>query len=238
VTASLRRTVIVTVAALGAAFLLVWAAASAPVVVTEEQQPPAAVPLDTPDESSKPEPLEESEKPQQDAASERETAVTASWAEDLVTLALVVAAVGLLGLVVRDLLLRVGRALPKEQLVLELEPRPDVEAGREALARDHSRYAEALAGSGVRDGIVACWVLMEEAAAGAGVRRRPSETATELVVRFLHALDVDPRPVAQLAGLYHEARFSSHAMGAGARNLAQEALDAIHRDLEHSRILP
>ena len=112
-------------------------------------------------------------------------------------------------------------SLPEKQLVLDLEPRPDVEAGRAAIARDRDRPAQALAGSDVRDGIVACWVLMEEAAAEAGVARRPSETATELVVRFLHALDVDPRPVAELARLYHEARFSSHPMGAGARSRAQ-----------------
>ena len=58
---------------------------------------------------------------------------------------------------------------------------------------------------------------MEEAAADAGVARRPAETATELVVRFLHALDLDPRPVAELARLYHEARFSSHPMGAASQ---------------------
>jgi hypothetical protein len=171
------------------------------------------------------------------SSSARGTHGTSSWAEDLVILALVVATLGALGLVVRQLLMRVARSLPEKQLVLELEPRTDVGAARDAIARDRDRYAEALAGSDVREGIVACWVLMEEAAAEAGVARRPAETATELVVRFLHTLDVDPRPVAELVRLYHEARFSSHPMGSGARSRAQQALGAIHREIEQARVL-
>ncbi len=76
--------------------------------------------------------------------------------------------------------------------------------------------------------------MLEEAAAEAGVVRRPAETATEFVVRFLHTLDVDPRPVAQLEDLYHEARFSTHPLGSDARTRAEAALEAIHRDLVSS----
>jgi hypothetical protein len=235
VTASLRRTVIVSVAALGVAFLLVWAASSSPVVVGEQQQPRAAVPQDAPDQTPVPDSQKESG---DDESSDRGLVGTSSWAEDLVVLALVMATLGLFGLAVRQLLAHVARSLPGKQLVLDLAPRPDVVVGREAIARDRDRFAAALAGSDVRDGIVGCWVLMEEAAAESGVARRPSETATELVVRFLHALDVDPRPVAELARLYHEARFSSHTMGAGARARAQEALASIHRELGRARVTP
>ena len=74
-------------------------------------------------------------------------------------------------------------------------------------------------------------MIFEGAAAEARVARRPAETATEFVVRFLHSLDVDPRPVGELAHLFHEARFSSHPMAAGARARATRALAGIHRDL-------
>ncbi len=50
-------------------------------------------------------------------------------------------------------------------------------------------------------------------------------------MRFLHALDLDPRPVAALAGLYHEARFSTHTLTEDARERAIAALEAIHDDL-------
>ena len=120
-------------------------------------------------------------------------------------------------MLVRLIVLRLARELPDKQLVLDLDPLPLAEAGREALRRDRELYDAALAESDVRNGIVACWVLLEETAANVGIPRLPAETATELVVRFLHTLDVDPRPVARLAALYHEARFSTHELPADAR---------------------
>ena len=51
------------------------------------------------------------------------------------------------------------------------------------------------------------------------------------MVRFLHSLDVDPRPVGQLAQLFLEARFSTHPMADDARPRAEQALAAIHQDL-------
>ncbi len=234
-TASLRRTVIVSVAALGVAFVLVWAASSGPVVVAAEHHSPSVTSQDEADRTPESDSQDGSD---EEASSSDHITGASSWAQDLVAFALVLATLGVLGLALRQLLVRLGRTLPDKQLVLELEPRPDVEAGRDALARNRDRYATALAGTDVRDGIVACWVLMEDAAAEAGVARRPSETATELVVRFLHALDVDPRPVAELADLYHEARFSSHPMGAGGRSRAQQALASIHRELEQAGVGP
>ncbi len=133
---------------------------------------------------------------------------------------------------VRLVVQRLSRELPDKQLVLDLDPLPVVEAGREAMRRDRERYDDALAGSDVRNGIVACWVLLEETAAKVGIPRRPAETATELVVRFLHTLDVDPRPVATLAKLYHEARFSTHELPVDARTRAEQALADIHADLD------
>ena len=150
---------------------------------------------------------------------------------DLLAFALLAAVLWVTATGARMVVLRLTRELPEEQLVLDLDPLPDVEAAREALRRDRQRYDEALARPDVRNGIVACWVLLEETADMVALPRRPAETATEFVVRFLHALDVDPRPVAALAGLYHEARFSTHPMSADARTRAERALADIRAGL-------
>ena len=138
-----------------------------------------------------------------------------------------------IGMLLRAVIDIVGPRLRDKQLVVDLEPLPDVAAGRAVLTRDRDRHREALASTDIRNGIVACWVLLEQGAAEAGVVRRPAETATEFVVRFLRTLDLDPRPVAALAGLYHEARFSTHTLSEDARERATAALQAIHDELAH-----
>ena len=145
-----------------------------------------------------------------------------------------IAALWLLALLVGAAMRLVGASLPEKQLVVDLEPLPDVEAGREAVHRQRERLWGALSASDVRNGVVACWVVLEEAAAEAGVARRPAETPTEFVVRFLHTLDVDPRPVAALAELYREARFSSHPMREDARRRAGDALNAMLDELDRA----
>ena len=157
-----------------------------------------------------------------------------AWLRDLLVFALLVIGVALASVVLRLLALRLTRKFADTQLVLDLDPLPDVEAGREALRRDRGRHDAALAGSDVRNGIVACWVLLEETASEVGVPRQPAETSTEFVIRFLHALDVDPRPVALLAALYQEARFSTHPLPIDAASRAEQALAGIHTDLARS----
>ena len=84
---------------------------------------------------------------------------------------------------------------------------------------------------GPRDGIVACWVRLEEIVAAAGLAPRRSETSAELVTRLLMALDLDPRAIGRLAALYREARFSEHHLGEDRRAEARSALRALHEDL-------
>lgn len=232
-TASRRRTVIVSVAALVVAVTLVLAASTGPSDLVGEGPP----------ETSGVEPVEDQESgPGQDPAeraSEEQPAPTdatdlGEWLHEVLTFALMAAGLLVLVGLLRGLALWLARRLPDEQLVVHLEPPPDLEAGREALRGDQERHEAALAQPDVRNGIVACWVLLEEAAAASGVPRAPAETATEFVVRFLHALDVDPRPVAALAHLFHEARFSTHDLGPDARARAEAALWAVHADLDRS----
>ena len=56
------------------------------------------------------------------------------------------------------------------------------------------------------------------------------------MVRFLHLLDIDPRPVAELERLFHEARFSTHPLAPDARARAQGALADIHRELAQTGV--
>ncbi len=225
------RTVVVTMTALVVAVILVLAAVSGPSGVVEDLRTDATTSGSAPDEP------EAQDQPPADRATDRTpqrdfaTGLT-GWLHELLAVLAVVVGLWLSAGVVRLLALGLGRRLPEAQLVLELDPLTDTEVAREALRRDRTLHDVALAGSDVRNGIVACWVLLEEAAAEHGIARRPAETATELVVRFLHALDVDPRPVAELAELFLEARFSSHPLPDGTRSRARAALAAIHAELD------
>ena len=58
-----------------------------------------------------------------------------------------------------------------------------------------------------------------------------AETSAEYVVRVLRALDLEPRPIAILAQLFREARFSEHPLGEDARSRARSALEALHGEL-------
>lgn len=82
-----------------------------------------------------------------------------------------------------------------------------------------------------RNAIVACWVDLEDAAAAAGLPRRPHETAAEYTVRVLHTWDVAPDAMGALAELYREARYSRHPLTEEHRAAAVERLNAIHDDL-------
>lgn len=158
------------------------------------------------------------------------------WAADLFTFLLVLGTLWIASLALRRLVARLAPEEADNQPDLDVEQTADLEGARAALARDRERHQEALAEADIRNGVVACWVMLEEAAAGAGFPRRPSETPTEFVVHVLHSLDVDPRPVAGLAGLYHEARFSSHRLSADSRARAEAALTGIHAGLSEAAV--
>ena len=58
------------------------------------------------------------------------------------------------------------------------------------------------------DAIISAWLTLETAAAGAGVRRRPSQTPTEFAVTVLERTAADSAATQRLLGLYRRARFS------------------------------
>jgi hypothetical protein len=108
---------------------------------------------------------------------------------------------------------------------------PEAGALPAAITEGADEQLAAVLGGTPRDGIIRCWLRLEEAVARAGVVRAPSETSAELTVRVLRTLDVDPRAVASLARLYREARFSRHPLGEDSRVAARAALTRLHRDL-------
>jgi hypothetical protein len=233
VNASERRTVvtaIVSVAALAVAAVLVWAATTGPDGVVGElpRSESGSIQLEDDQPSSSRESADEQEAP--DPADPVDVP-DVHWLADVFTFLLLLGALWIAVLALRKLVDRLVREDPDDPPDLDLEVSSDLQAARETLAGDRDRHEEALAAADIRNGVVACWVLLEEAAAAAGFPRRPSQTPTEFVVHVLHALDVDPRPVAELAALYHEARFSSHRMSTGSRARAEAALAGIHAGL-------
>jgi len=151
-----------------------------------------------------------------------------SWLGQLIGYAAVVAACYGTFLLLRSLWRNRWRP-PEKRLDVGFEVLPD-QAVLDSLHDDAEAQLAALDEGGPRDSIVACWLRLEEIVAESGVSARRSETSTELVTRVLHELDLDPRPVAALASLYREARFSEHPMGEASRQEARSALHRLHED--------
>ncbi|MFI5709859.1 DUF4129 domain-containing protein [Kribbella sp. NPDC051620] len=81
------------------------------------------------------------------------------------------------------------------------------------------------------DGVIACWVALERAAESAGVGRLASETPAEFTVRVLGVGGVSEPELLRLAGLYREARYSTHGSTEEARTEARAALVRLRDEL-------
>jgi hypothetical protein len=111
-------------------------------------------------------------------------------------------------------------------------------AARAPDAVDSARLAAAveaglreLADGGPGEGVVACWVLLERAAADAGTHRAQPDTPSELAGRLIDRHDVSPAPLLRLAELYREARYSQHVLPESARAEARAALEQVAAEL-------
>lgn len=225
--------VVATVAVALMLLMLVWAAGSGVgVLATGGPRAQTAVPTATASASQEPGRVRHERarrEPQQ------QHPVDLSWLGETIEVVLLLA----LGL----LLLRWGRWVRERLAEESAEPRlaagfdllPDAADLADRIAADREEHRARLAEGTPRNGIVQCWVLFQEAATGHGLPPLPTETSTEYLTRLLHLLDVDPRPAARLAGLYHEARFSTHPLTEEHRVAAREALDALHADLASLR---
>lgn len=102
------------------------------------------------------------------------------------------------------------------------------------VAADAAAQRTLLAIGSPRNAIVACWLRLETLTAEAGFERDPADTSEEFTSRILNQFAIDSSSVDRLAGLYREARFSSHHMGEAERAAAIETLDALHGGLRRS----
>jgi hypothetical protein len=114
---------------------------------------------------------------------------------------------------------------------LDFDVLPELDTLPAAISDDAAVQLADLEQGSPGDGIVRCWLRLEEVIAVAGLPRDPAETSTEFTVRVLHHLDLDPRAIGRLAALYREARFSGHLMGEASRAAARSSLRQLHREL-------
>ncbi|GAB3963218.1 DUF4129 domain-containing protein [Plantactinospora veratri] len=83
-----------------------------------------------------------------------------------------------------------------------------------------------------RRAVIACWVRLEQAAAAAGVERRPGDTPTDLVTRLLGAgRPVSADVLAAFADVYREARYATHTVDERMRAQALAALRRLRTEL-------
>lgn len=101
------------------------------------------------------------------------------------------------------------------------ELRDAIESGRRALRSFDDAQAA----------IIACYVAMEASLAGAGTAREAAETPDELLARAAKSGLLHGPAAGRLTELFYEARYSSHALPAAARDEAVQALDAIAAEL-------
>lgn len=180
-------------------------------------------------------------------SADRDTVVTApepdaislpGWLGDVLDAVAVVLVVVMIGALVLALL-QVRPSPPLERVrrrwhlfrddpepLPQISPRPidvDVEAARAALSHGPPRNA-----------IVGCWMQLEDDATAAGLPRMAAETSSEYVERVVASSSVDPAPIAELASLYREARFSRHELDDRLRDRAVAALDGVEAALATS----
>ncbi|HTR90276.1 MAG TPA: DUF4129 domain-containing protein [Trebonia sp.] len=115
---------------------------------------------------------------------------------------------------------------PAAPLVIEdvgtQELREAVAEGRAALGLvDDARAA-----------IIACYLAMERSLAERGTARTVADTPDELLGRAVAAGTVRGGAAGRLTALFYEARFSTHPLGTGQRDVASAALDELAAELD------
>jgi hypothetical protein len=78
-----------------------------------------------------------------------------------------------------------------------------------------------------RAAIIACYVAMESSLARAGAARGVAETPDELLTRAVVSGLASVGAASRLTALFYEARFSTHPLGRGERDEAEQALSEI-----------
>ncbi|MGD8150349.1 DUF4129 domain-containing protein [Ornithinimicrobium sp. Y1694] len=215
--------VIAIVAALAALSILIWSSSSGEPLVSSPQgtwgEPRATeprLPLEPLDIEGVPEQIGPEEEPEEQDI---------PWLTDLAIALFVMAVVVFLLLVARW----AGRQRVEEKKRLAAAEEKELVALLDATGED-VRY-HALSEGDPRNGVVACWVALEETVHRSGLEQDRSETSAELTTRVLRRWEVDQDAIDALSASYREARFSRHPITEEERLAAVEALDRIHTDL-------
>jgi len=218
-----RSTLVAAVLAVAAVVLLAVVAAGGPVpLATEGAREPTEEGLSTR--------VVDAERSRPAGRPGASPASSATGGSDLVSV--VVQAVLILGFAVLATL--VVQALVRRQRhepVLRNEP-PEEHWPRPSPTAMADAVDEGLAAlrSGPADEvIVACWVRLEDAAAGAGVARGVGETPAELAGRVLADLHAPSRAVDELLTRYRLARYSHHPLDEDDRIVAIRSLEQVRQ---------
>ena len=115
-------------------------------------------------------------------------------------------------------------------------PEVEDEVTPPALADAVAEGLRELDQGGPGEGVVACWVQFERAAADAGTHRAAPDTASELVGRLIDRHPVSSGPLLRLADLYREARYSRHELPESARAEARAALEQLRAQIVSSPV--
>lgn len=206
--------------------VLVWAAAAGPVGILSasgrrfhfQPQPPPVTPSNP-----------GTTKNLREATRDVDQIVDLAWLGELIIWAIFLGILLGVFLVARRVWRDRWRA-PAKPADVEFDVLPEVAA--EALRDDVEAQLAAVQEGSPRNGIVRCWLRLEEVVAAAGLPRNPWETSAEFTVRILHAIDLDPLAIGELSRLYREARFSEHELDETARTAARAALRQLHSDLQ------
>jgi hypothetical protein len=145
----------------------------------------------------------------------------------LVQVVLVVTAVIVLAVLVQ-LVVRMWR---RPHITVHDDPSFEIPDVPEELLRSVARRVDLLRTGSPRNAIVAAWLDLETSAGATGLPRDPAETSTEYTERVIGVWQVDRLRLADLAGLYREARFSVHELDESHRERALADLETLHTDL-------
>lgn len=84
-----------------------------------------------------------------------------------------------------------------------------------------------LANRDLGNAVVQAWQGLQDAAAAAGLHRRPAETASEFTARILYRSRRSAEPIAVLLSLYQRVRFGEHAPQADEIAAARHSLETL-----------
>lgn len=145
-------------------------------------------------------------------------------------------AMGAVVLAIVWFLVRLWRARVRLRRVTAVAPTGEAV---EVVDLDEEQFADTVAetverlrgGMAVQGAVVECWRRLEALAADTGIRRHLAQTAHEFTLEVLSRTTADPHAISQLADLYRQAMFSTHALTEADREHAVAALEELSGQL-------